>query len=64
MRLVGRYQVGERIGEGATGDVFKAYDPRIDRVLAIKILKEGFRQNRQYTARFLREAQVSPTSQR
>ena len=59
MRLVGRYQVGERIGEGATGDVFKAYDPRIDRVLAIKILKEGFRQNRQYAARFLREAKAA-----
>jgi serine/threonine-protein kinase len=59
MKLVGRYEVGDLIGEGATGDVYKAYDPRIDRVLAIKILKAGFRQNRRYTARFLREAKAA-----
>jgi len=59
MKLVGRYEVGDLIGEGATGDVYKAYDPRIDRVLAIKILKAGYRQNRRYTARFLREAKAA-----
>ncbi|HEY5072127.1 MAG TPA: protein kinase [Caulobacteraceae bacterium] len=59
MRLVGRYEVGERIGEGAMADVYRAFDPRINRVLAIKILKQGYRQNRQYTARFLREAKAA-----
>lgn len=59
LKLVGRYQVQERIGEGAMADVFRAYDPGINRVLAIKVLKAEYRQNRQYAARFLREAKAA-----
>jgi eukaryotic-like serine/threonine-protein kinase len=40
-------------------DVYRAYDPGINRVLAIKVLKPEFRQSRQYTARFLREAKAA-----
>lgn len=57
--LVGRYQVQERIGEGAMADVYRAYDPGINRVLAIKVLKGEFRRNPQYAARFLREAKAA-----
>lgn len=59
LQLVGRYEVQARIGEGAMADVYRAYDPSINRVLAIKVLKAEFRQNRQYTARFLREAKAA-----
>jgi hypothetical protein len=34
-KRIGRYEVQARIGEGATADVYRAYDPGIDRVLAI-----------------------------
>ncbi len=40
-------------------DVFRAYDPGINRVLAIKVLKPEFRQSRQYAQRFLREAKAA-----
>jgi tRNA A-37 threonylcarbamoyl transferase component Bud32/HAMP domain-containing protein len=59
LELVGRYEVRERIGEGAMADVYRAYDPSIDRVLAIKVLKGEYRQNRQYASRFLREAKAA-----
>jgi hypothetical protein len=37
--LIGRYMVLELIGTGAMGDVFTAYDPELDRRLALKLLK-------------------------
>lgn len=59
LELLGRYQVQERIGQGAMADVYRAYDPGIDRVLAIKVLKGEVRQNPEYVARFLREARAA-----
>ncbi len=56
---VGRYRVEALIGEGAMADVYKAFDPGIHRVLAIKVLKPEFRQNREYASRFLREAKAA-----
>ncbi len=37
--LVGRYVVIERIGEGGMGVVYRAYDPELDRKVAIKLLQ-------------------------
>ncbi|MHB8530945.1 MAG: protein kinase domain-containing protein [Caulobacteraceae bacterium] len=59
MKSVGRYEIGERIGQGAMANVYRAYDPGIDRVLAVKVLKAEYRQKRQYAARFLREAKAA-----
>lgn len=59
MELVGRYRIERRIGEGAMADVYRAHDPSIDRVIAIKILKAEFRQNPEIAARFLREAKAA-----
>lgn len=59
LKLVGRYELQERIGEGAMADVYRAYDPSINRVLAIKILKGEFRQNPESAGRFLREAKAA-----
>ena len=53
---VGRYQIRELIGEGAMATVFKAYDPDINRTLAIKLLKSQLRGDSEYHVRFLREA--------
>jgi len=59
MKLVGRYELKERIGEGAMAEVWRAHDPGIDRTLAIKILKAEFRRNPEYAQRFLREAKAA-----
>jgi serine/threonine-protein kinase len=59
MRLVGRYQLEEQIGEGAMAEVWRAHDPSIDRTLAIKLLKEEYRLDADYAGRFLREAKAA-----
>jgi serine/threonine-protein kinase len=56
MERVGRYQIRSPIGEGAMAKVFRAYDPEIDRELAIKVLKGQLRGDSEYHGRFLREA--------
>jgi hypothetical protein len=39
--LDGRYRVGEAIGHGAMSDVYRAQDERLDRPVAIKVLRSG-----------------------
>jgi serine/threonine protein kinase len=52
---IGRYQILNHIEAGGMGTVFLARDPAIDRLVAIKLLKEGF-DNAELRDRFLREA--------
>ncbi|SFR96519.1 serine/threonine-protein kinase [Sphingomonas jatrophae] len=59
MRQIGRYELRERIGEGAMAEVWRAHDPSIDRVLAIKLLKPELRAQPESAARFLREAKAA-----
>ena len=58
-RQVGRYQVSERIGRGGMASVFKAHDPGIDRVIAIKFLHTAYCEDEEYRGRFLREARAA-----
>ena len=58
-RQVGRYQVMERIGRGGMASVFRAHDPGIDRVIAIKFLHSAYSQDEEYRGRFLREARAA-----
>lgn len=41
-QLLGPYSLVERAGEGGMGEVWKALDTRLDRTIAIKVLKRGF----------------------
>ncbi len=59
MKTIGRYEIRDRIGEGAMANVYRAYDPQINRVLAIKLLKPELCQNKELTARFVREASAA-----
>jgi serine/threonine-protein kinase len=59
VKIVGRYQIQARIGQGAMANVYRAFDPDINRVLAIKVLKREYCQNPQFAARFLREARAA-----
>jgi serine/threonine-protein kinase len=56
MEKLGRYQLIEIIGEGAMARVYKAYDPEINRPIAVKLLKQQLASDEQYRVRFLREA--------
>lgn len=48
-----RYEIGERIGSGATADVHRAFDRALQRVVAIKLLRAGILEDR-----FRREART------
>jgi HAMP domain-containing protein/tRNA A-37 threonylcarbamoyl transferase component Bud32 len=58
-REVGRYQILEKLGEGAMATVYKAFDPSINRSLVIKFLHANLCTNPEYRRRFLREAKAA-----
>ena len=55
---IGRYTVLRRLGAGAMGVVYAAYDQELDRKVAIKIVKPRSRPTRDQDLRVLREAQA------
>ncbi len=59
MERIGRYQVDCELGRGTMSIVYKAFDPRIDRYLAVKVLRESFARDVTSRQRFLREARAA-----
>ncbi|MFD3719872.1 protein kinase [Streptomyces sp. NPDC058674] len=57
--LDGRYRLIEPIGAGGFGQVWKAHDPKIDRMVAVKILTGDNSTDNRQVARFAREAAVA-----
>jgi serine/threonine protein kinase/Tfp pilus assembly protein PilF len=55
---IGRYVLVDRVGEGGMGVVYRAYDPELDRTVAIKLLQGGDGESHQHRDRLLREAQA------
>jgi serine/threonine-protein kinase len=56
--VVERYQVQKLLGAGAMGEVFLAIDRELNRKVALKILSDAHRDNRELRARFIREARA------
>src|SRR5688500_19827751 len=54
--LAGRYELREPIGVGGTAEVFRALDHRLDRIVAVKVLRREFGQDGNARARFAVEA--------
>ncbi len=55
---IGKYQIVERIGRGGMGTVFKAHDPVLDRLVALKVISSEGDVTEELKARFFREAQA------
>ncbi|MES9831263.1 MAG: protein kinase [Candidatus Thiodiazotropha sp. DIVDIV] len=56
---IGRFQLIEEVGEGAMSIVYKAFDPDINRTLAIKLLRGECAVDPEYRYRFLQEAKAA-----
>lgn len=59
MERIGRYQVEKELGRGSMSIVYKAFDPRIDRFIAIKVLRQAYARDLACRQRFLREARAA-----
>lgn len=57
-RLDGRYEMRELIGVGGMAYVYKAYDSVDDRTVAVKILRDEFLSNEEFTRRFRNESKA------
>jgi len=55
----GRYQLLELLGRGGMGEVWRAYDTTIDRVVALKMLLPHYAQDPEFDKRFRREARAA-----
>jgi serine/threonine-protein kinase len=56
---VGPYKISDLIGEGGMAAVYKAYDPGLDRHVALKVLAAELLRDGQFAERFKREAKMS-----
>ena len=54
--LADRYELGERLGVGGMSTVVRAFDRRLERDVAVKLLAEHLAEDSQFVARFRREA--------
>jgi serine/threonine protein kinase len=57
-KQLGSYQIVARLGVGGMATVFKAYQPKMDRYVALKVLQRHFSNNPQFVSRFSQEARL------
>lgn len=57
--LAKRYEILERIGSGGMADVYKGKDHKLNRFVAIKVLKSDYRSDEVFIKKFVSEAQAA-----
>lgn len=57
-KTLGQYRIVEKLGQGGMAEVFKAYQPALDRYVAIKVLHPMVATDTQFLARFQHEARA------
>ena len=55
-RHLGKYELLERVGKGGMAYVYKAYQPTVDRFVAVKVLHSHLAEDGDFLERFKREA--------
>jgi len=55
---LGKYRILEPIGRGGMAQVYKAYHPQLDRFVAVKVLRADLVEEKEFLARFSREARA------
>src|SRR6202022_4942649 len=55
----GRYEIRSSLGAGAMGEVFRAYDPRLDREVALKVIATELDRRVGANERFEQEARAA-----
>lgn len=59
MIIAERYEIVGKIGTGGMADVYKAMDHKLNRFVAVKVLKPEFREDTTFIKKFRSEAQVA-----
>lgn len=54
-----RYEIISRIGSGGMADVYKAKDHKLNRLVAVKVMKAEFSEDKNFIAKFRKEAQAA-----
>lgn len=57
-QTLGRYQIVERLGRGGMADVYRGFQPGLDRYVAIKVMHPHLSEDADFITRFKREAQA------
>jgi Tol biopolymer transport system component len=57
-RFLGEFEIREPLGSGGMGEVYRAWDTKLDRDVAIKLLPEEFANSPERLGRFEREAKL------
>ncbi len=57
-RRLGKYELQTRLGHGGMAEVWKAFDPQLQRHVAIKLMRSDLRKDTDFIVRFEREARL------